>query len=70
MTEHVLRKLFDFQKFALNSKLDALIQDTQSRQAASLSESELAYVNAAGIPEMMGLLNDESPNKDDPWNQH
>ena len=70
MTEQVLKRLFDFQKFAPNKKLEAMIQETQSRQTVSLSESELAYVNAAGVPEMMGLLNEDSSNKDVPWNQH
>lgn len=45
-----------------------MIQDTQSRQASSLSENELSYVNAAGIFEIMGYH--EDPPKDDPWNQH
>lgn len=68
MTEQVLRKLFDFQRFSRNKKLEAMIQDTQSRQASSLSENELSYVNAAGIFEIMGYH--EDPPKDDPWNQH
>ena len=66
MTDQVLRGLFDFQKFARNKKLDALIQDTQSRQNSSLSESELAYVNAAGIPEIMGFRVGDPDNKDIP----
>ena len=69
MTEQMIRRLFDFHRFSPNSRLEALIQDTDSRQASALSESELSYVNAAGVPEMMGMhLGDES-DKDDPWNQ-
>ncbi len=71
MTEQVLRALFDFQKFSGNRKLEAVIQDTQSRQAAALTESELEFVNAAGVPEIMGLQGGEgSDDKDDPWKQH
>lgn len=55
MTQQVLKALFDFQKFARNTQLDSLIEETQSRMAVSLSEDELAYVNAAGVPEMMGF---------------
>ena len=68
MTEQVLRTVFDFQRFAHNSRLDELIEDTQSRQAISLSESELSYVNAAGVPGMMGLVGGGESDKDDPWN--
>ena len=70
MTEQILRTLFDFQRFSRNRRLEVLIQDTESRQASALSESELSYVNAAGIPEMMGFHDGEESNKDDPWNQY
>ena len=46
-----------------------MIRDTQSRQAVSLSESELAFVNAAGIPEIMGFNGGDVSQKDDPWTQ-
>lgn len=69
MTDQVLRRLFDYQRFARCKKLDVLIQDTQSRQAVSLSESELSYVNAAGIPEIMGMVPPDPDDKDGPWNQ-
>lgn len=70
MTEQVLKSLFDFQRFARNQKLDALIRDTESRHVSSLSESELSYVNAAGVPEMMNLQDRGTDHKGDPWNQY
>ena len=69
MTEQVLKGLFDFQKFARSSRLDAIIQNTQSRRFRSLSESELAYVNAAGDPGTMCCIG-ETEDKDNPWNQY
>ncbi len=70
MIEQKLRYLFDFQKFAGNKKLHDLIQDTETRYSRSLSEDELSYVNAAGIPAMMNIKDQITTNKDDPWNQH
>ena len=67
MTQQVLKALFDFQKFARNTQLDSLIEETQSRMAVSLSDDELAYVNAAGVPEMMGFSDRDGSDKDDPW---
>lgn len=61
-----LKTLFDFQRFANNEKLSALIQDTQSRMPSALSEDELAFVNAAGVPEIMGLQSGDGSD-DDPW---
>ena len=68
MTEQMIKRLFDFHRFSPSNKLEALIQDTDSRQASALSESELTYVNAAGVPEMMGMRAGEESDKDDPWN--
>ena len=70
MTEQVLKRLFDFQRFSPNNRLEALIQDTDSRQTTTLSESELSFVNAAGVPEMMSLQNRGASQKDDAWKQH
>jgi len=67
MTEQMIRRLFDFHRFSPSNKLEALIQDTDSRQFSALSESELSYVNAAGVPEMMGMRIGEESDKDDPW---
>lgn len=70
MTEQVLRTLFDFQKFARNQKLDAMLEKTRSHFSQSLSEDELAYVNAAGVPEMMRYSSREQDDKDNQWNQY
>lgn len=47
-----IARLFDFQKFEPNSKLDKLIQDVESRYSLDdnmLSDDELGMINAAGI---------------------
>ena len=61
-----LKTLFDFQRFEKNSNLEKIIQDTQSRLPSALSEDDLAYVNAAGAPEIIGLLGGDGSD-DDPW---
>ena len=58
-----LKTLFDFQRFANNPKLEKIIRGTESRLPASLSEDELSFVNAAGVPEMMEYK------REDPWEQ-
>lgn len=45
--EH-LKRLFDYQRFVGNTRLLALMADTQFRYASALSDEELAFVNAAG----------------------
>lgn len=47
-TEVTLSKLFDFQRFAGNQKLQAIIDDTESRFSCELSDSDLERVSAAG----------------------
>lgn len=47
--ENKLKKLFDFQKFEKNGKLEKQVGETESRYAAELSDDELSLVNAAGI---------------------
>ena len=46
--ETKLKRLFDYQKFEGNSKLAALIAETESRCAQELSDDDLDLVNAAG----------------------
>ena len=46
--ETKLQRLFDYQKFEGNSKLAALIADTESRCMQELSDDDLVMVNAAG----------------------
>ena len=47
-TEQKLKKLFDFQRFEKNERLEKLIRETESRYAAELSDDDLSLVNAAG----------------------
>lgn len=46
--DEMLKALFDFQKFSGNSRLERLINDTESRYDNALSDDDLEYVNAAG----------------------
>ena len=46
--EDKLKKLFDYQCFERNEKLEKLIGEAESRFARELSDEELTYVNAAG----------------------
>ena len=61
MIEKKLRTLFDFQKFINNENMSSLISSTQSHLPVSLSEDELAYVNAAGAPEIMAYTGEKDP---------
>ncbi len=46
--ETKLRKLFEYQRFENNSRLENLINETEIRYAAALSDDDLFMVNAAG----------------------
>ena len=46
--EKKLKKLFDFQRFEQNERLEKLIRETESRYAKELSDDDLSLVNAAG----------------------
>lgn len=46
--EKKLKKLFDYQRFEKNPRLEALIQETESRYSAELSDDDLLMVAAAG----------------------
>lgn len=70
MTEQVLRSLFDFQRFIRNPKLDAMIGNTRTHSAVSLSESELEYINAAGDADVMNFSDPDKDQKDPSWNQY
>jgi hypothetical protein len=53
--ESKLSRLFDYQKFEPNSRLDKLIKDVESRYSLEdniLSDDELGMINAAGVPEV------------------
>ena len=46
--EKKIKKLFDYQRFEKNEKLEKLIRDTESRYATELSDDDLSFVSAAG----------------------
>lgn len=46
--ENKLKKLFEFQRFEKNAKLEALIAETRERYDAALSDDDLEMVAAAG----------------------
>ena len=43
-----LTKLFDYQRFEGNSRLQALIDETEDRYQHDLSDDDLEWVSAAG----------------------
>lgn len=51
--ENKLKSMFEFQKFAGNSRLSKLIAETESRYGAELSDDDLGLVNAAGDPALL-----------------
>lgn len=58
--EHTLKKLFDFQKFEGNSRLAAMLADTESRYAG-LSDDDLEMVSAAGEHNPLNPFKGEEP---------
>lgn len=58
--ENRLKKLFDYQRFEKNRKLEELIRETESRDAVELSDDSLAFVNAAGSTDTAGGNGTES----------
>lgn len=50
--ESKLKKLFDYQRFEQNEKLEALIRESEESFVRELSDDELFLVNAAGEIEM------------------
>lgn len=51
-TEQKLKKLFDYQRFAKNPRLEQMINAAEGA-VTELSDEDLFFVNAAGEPEMM-----------------
>lgn len=47
-TQKQLTALFDYQRFERNKKLQALIDDTETRCLNALSDDDLEWVSAAG----------------------
>lgn len=56
--DNILKKLFDFQRFQGNDRMETLISETESRYGETskgLSDEELDFINAAGeMPPMNG----------------
>lgn len=46
--EKKLKSLFEFQRFAGNDRIAKMIEETNNRYAAELSDDDIALVNAAG----------------------
>lgn len=61
-TEAKLSSIFDFQRFEGNKKMQALIDDTESRYAYALSDDDLEWVSAAGEIESKEKKNDDDDN--------
>ncbi len=60
-----LKDLFEYQKFAGNSRLEAMIRSTESRYGSKLGLDDLEFINAAGTPEMIQKQKDMLENKKD-----
>lgn len=48
--ERQLQRLFDFQCFQINPRLEHMILDVEQRYCSAISDDDLEYVNAAGDP--------------------
>ncbi len=70
MAEKKLGVLFDYQRFADNADLRGMIRDTEVRYPRLLNDEELSFVNAAGIPAMMNIKDQDKTKKEEPWNCH
>lgn len=57
--ENKIKALFEFQRFSGNKRLDAMINDTESRYRNELSDNDLENVSAAGS----GLAKKSLPKK-------
>ncbi len=56
-----LARLFDYQKYSPNSKLDSIIKDVESRHKTDirlLSDDELGMLNAAGNIDVQRIQSD------------
>ena len=48
--EQKLEKLFDYQRFEKNERLEKQIREAENRYCKELSDDDLSFVNAAGEP--------------------
>ena len=60
-----LRELFDYQRFAGNKRLAALIERAEDVRAESLSDDDLEYVNAAGDIAAARIAQEEKARNED-----
>ena len=61
-----LARLFDYQKYESNSELAGIISDVESRypdKRQALSDDELEFVAAAGVPDQVGMKELRPENK-------
>ncbi|MCR5404969.1 MAG: hypothetical protein K6E91_14290 [Butyrivibrio sp.] len=60
--ESKLARMFDYQKYESNSRLDRIIRDVESRYSDGMevmSDDELGMLNAAGTTEIMNIRNEK-----------
>lgn len=57
-----LKLLFDYQRFEQNPRLAKLIRETENT-VQELSDDDLFYVSAAGIPETIQTIKDKNEQK-------
>lgn len=58
-----LKRLFDYQRFENNSRLGGMIREIETRYGLrggmqELSDDDLMFLNAAGVPEISGMDDD------------
>ena len=58
-----LKRLFDYQRFENDSRLGGMIRETETRYCLrggmqELSDDDLMFLNAAGVPEISGMDDD------------
>lgn len=46
-----IKAMFEYQQFEENPKLQALIRETENRFVRALTDDDLRFVNAAGVPD-------------------
>ena len=54
--ENKLNRLFDYQRFEKNRRLERLIEEAESHRSTALSDEELMTVTAAGAEPTLGSM--------------
>lgn len=65
--ENLLKKLFDFQRFQGNERMETLISETEKRyggEREGLPDEELDFVNAAGEISVVSEKNSKATGED------